>query len=385
MRKGVHISKLASFFGELGVLFKFKRTATVTAITDCALLVVMKQRMDEAISSNAELIKIVEEFAANKEAWWKGQKYVSSQASFGAEFAHDIARKDIRKLPIFASASESFIQSLAMKTKGFVAEENEVIVSIGEESDAIYFILSGVLEVVGANGAIHAEMTDGAFFGEVGVILELKRTASIRAKVKSHIFRLNKSDLDDVISEFPAMAEALEDAASERYALFMQRSKADETVPTVDKKHVPDQFDIEIGSQSLSKLSIFHGVDSSLVAQLSMKMIRKTWNVDEIIIKCGDIGDGMFFLAAGDADVIAENGDVVDEVSGPSAYFGEVALLEHIPRTATVQCTTVCSTYELKQKDFLAVMERFPEIAAKFKETADSRMQKHILRSSIVA
>ncbi|KAI9328941.1 cyclic nucleotide-binding-like protein [Obelidium mucronatum] len=323
--------------------------------------------MDEAINSEPQLSKLVENFAAHKDDWWKDQKYLDSQESFGAEFAHDIARKDLRKVPMFASAPESFIQSLAMKTQCFVAEPNQSIVSIGEESDAIYFVLTGTLQVVGSTGAIHAEMTD------VGVILNLNRTASVRAKVKSHIFKLSKSDLLGVISGYPVMEVALNNAASERYALMNERDRggssgssapkvagAENDGMTQQTQHFPDQFDIEIGTQSLAKLSIFNGVDSSVVTQLSMKMTRKTWPVSEMIIKCGDIGDGMYFLAAGNAEVITEFGEVIDS---------------HVPRTASVKCTSVCSTYELRKRDFLAVMERYTD------ETADARMQKYLMRN----
>ncbi|KAI9328939.1 cyclic nucleotide-binding-like protein [Obelidium mucronatum] len=363
-----------SFFGELGVLYKFKRTATVRALTDCVLLVVTKQRMDEAMDQDPETKKIVEDFAIRKEEWWKTQKYLAQQERFGAEFAQDIARKDLKKVPIFSSAPDSFIQSLAIKTKCFVAEENEIIVSIGEESDAIYFILSGVLEVVGDDGVVHADMTDGAFFGEVGVLMNLKRTASIRAKVKSNCFKLSKYDLDTVVSGYPAMKLALEEVATNRFALFKQRilSRSSDS---------PDQFDVEIGTQSLAKLSIFHGVDTSIVNQLSMKMVRTTWKKGEYIIECGEVGDGMYFLAAGDAEVISEFGDVIDKVSGPSAYFGEVALLEDVPRTASIKCTSVCSTYGLKKSDFLSVLESYPAIAGHIKETAGARMHKYLMRN----
>ncbi|KAJ3080858.1 hypothetical protein HDU99_007235, partial [Rhizoclosmatium hyalinum] len=106
-----------------------------------------------------------------------------------------------------------------------------------------------------------------------------------------------------------------------------------------------------------------------------MKMIRKTWEKDEKIIVCNAAGESMFFLAAGNADVITEFGDVIDTVSGPSAYFGEVALLEQVPRTATVKCSSVCSTYELRKDDFKAVLSKYPQIANQIKNTADERMQ----------
>ncbi|KAJ3339699.1 hypothetical protein HDU83_007511, partial [Entophlyctis luteolus] len=72
---------------------------------------------------------------------------------------------------------------------------------------------------------------------------------------------------------------------------------------------------------------------------------------------------------------MTEFDEVIDEVSGPSAYFGEVAIIEQVPRTASVRCTNTCSTYELRKDDFKSVMDKYPDIAKKIKQTAEIRMQ----------
>ncbi|KAJ3375212.1 hypothetical protein HDU84_000637 [Entophlyctis sp. JEL0112] len=169
------------------------------------------------------------------------------------------------------------------------------------------------------------------------------------------------------------MRETLTEAANERFALFESRTKA----LNVKNEEVPDQFDVEVGEQSLMKLSLFRGVDQWVIHELAIAMIRKTWEKGEVIIQSGDIGNSMFFLAAGEADVITEFGEIIDHVQGPSAYFGEVAMMEHVPRTATIRCSTGCSTYELRKNDVRSVMEKYPDIDTHIKETAHYRMQKY--------
>ncbi|KAJ3070696.1 hypothetical protein HDU98_006297 [Podochytrium sp. JEL0797] len=370
------------FFGELGVLFRIKRSATVLAKTDSTMVVVTKQKLDEIVEAHPSVRNLVESFSLNKETWWKNQQYVSGQAQFGAEFARDLARADIKKLAIFANAPDAFVDSLATSIKCLVYEPNTNIISIDEESDAMYFILDGTVEVVGSTGSVHAEMSHGAFFGEVGVLLDMKRTASIRAKVQSHVFKLAKEDLDRVTRDFPSMKTILKEAADERYQMFKQRtSVVSGGNKTEGDAHVPDQFDMEVAGQSLAKLSLFERVDKSVLSELAMKMIRKTWEKEEKIIVCNAAGNSMFFLAAGNADVITDFGEVIDKVSGPSAYFGEVAIIEQVPRTATVKCTSTCSTYELRKDDFKSVIGKYPQIVAQIKNTADERMQNYLMRS----
>ncbi|ORY50731.1 camp-binding domain-like protein [Rhizoclosmatium globosum] len=380
--KEVSVMKPVTFFGEMGVLFEFKRTATVVAKTDCVVVIVTKQKLNEILSlpQHEEAKKLVESFAADKESWWKTQHYVTVQQGFGAEFAHGIAREEIKKLGIFASASDSFCDSLSMRVKCIKYQLGENIINIGEESEAIYFLLKGSVEVIGPTGAINAEIASGSFFGEVGVLLNMKRTATIRAKEECNIFRLSKQDLDEVVVEYPSMKAVLKAAADERFEYFKQRT-TDSGKHQSSEHHTPDQFDLEVGSQSLAKLGLFKGVELSVLSELSMKMIRKSWESGSLIIKCDTVGTSMFFLAAGNANIISEFDEVIDSVSAPSAYFGEVAILEQVPRTASIKCTSVCSTYELKKEDFAAVMERYPEIAIQIKATAHERMQNYLMRS----
>ncbi|KAJ3074734.1 hypothetical protein HDU98_010419 [Podochytrium sp. JEL0797] len=357
-----------TFFGELGVLFKFKRTATVVAKTDCIVVVVTKQKLGEILTVHPAVKALVDDFAANKEAWWSKQQYVSSNKNFGAEFANEIAPPD------------AFCDSLAMKIKCVVFKSGETIVSVGEASDAMYFILKGAVEVVGPDGAINAEIGNGSFFGEVGVLLGMKRTASIRSKGESNLFKLTKKDLDDAVVEYPIMKSVLKVAADERFELFKKRS-APAAGGDSKEEHVPDQFDMEVGSQSLAKLSLFKGVDKSVLSELAMKMIRKTWTTGEYVLKCNDLGNSMFFLAAGTAHVLSGIDELIDSVSGPSAFFGEVAIIQEVPRTASVRCTSTCSTYELKKEDFGDVIAKYPQISKQIKAIADERMQNYLMRS----
>ncbi|KAJ3249153.1 hypothetical protein HDU78_007115 [Chytriomyces hyalinus] len=365
-----------AFFGELGVLFPFERTATVIAKTDCVLAVVTKQKLDRIIDAADPAVQMsMQEYSIVKETWWKKQQSVSAYEKFGAEFVNDIAKKDIRELEIFSGTPDSFIDTLAMTMSCLVFKADENVIELNADADAMYFVLSGTVEVVGSSGDVHAEIGAGSFFGEVGILLDMKRTASIRAKVESHLFKLAKSSLDMVVTDYPLVKEKLEIAAQERVLLFEERTH------TATNEAVPDQFDVEVSEQALSKLSFFEGVESHVVSELALLMIRHTWEPSQLIITCGQSGDSMFFLTVGSAQVITEFGEVVDMFEAPDAYFGEVAIVEQVPRTASVKCVTTCSTYELKKEDVTSAMRRYPIIAQRIKETANMRLQNYLMRN----
>ncbi|KAJ3028495.1 UNVERIFIED_CONTAM: hypothetical protein HDU68_001563 [Siphonaria sp. JEL0065] len=279
------------------------------------------------------------------------------------------------ELDLFSEAPDEFVDKLATTMKMLVFQANENIISINDPADCMYFILQGVVQVIGGTGIVHAEMQTGTSFGEVGILLNMNRTASIRAKQECHVFQLTKGNLEKVVVIYPIMKEKLKTAADERFALFKLRTNGSKVAQQ------PDQFDIEVGEQSLAKLGIFSRVDLSIISELAAMLIRKTWKKGELILKCGDTGTSMFFLAAGNADVVSEFGELLESVSGPSAFFGEVSLLEAVPRIASVKCASICSTYELRKDDFNQIMKKYPDIAGLIKETADNRMQQYLMRN----
>ncbi|KAJ3227654.1 hypothetical protein HDU81_006553 [Chytriomyces hyalinus] len=366
------------FFGEISVLFGLPRTATVIAKTDVSLTAVTKSALDSIVADSPVAQKLLSDFKLHREIWWEHQQYVWSDNRLSSDLAMEMGRKGIKKLELFSGASDEFVNKLASTMKCIVFRENENIISVHEDADSMFFLISGAVQVIGSSGIVHAEMHAGASFGEVGILLSMKRTASIRAKEECYAFKLTKESLDKVALEFPAIKQRLKAAADERFNLFKTRASGTDIRM---QKHVPDQFDLEVGEQSLSKLGILANVDASIISELAFLMIRKTWKKGETIIQCGDVGTSMFFLASGTIDVISEFGEVLDTACGPSAYFGEVAIIEEVPRTASIKCTSICSTYELKKEDVRRVMSKYPEIAQQLKETADSRMQQYLMRS----
>ena len=89
----------------------------------------------------------------------------------------------------------------------------------------------------------------------------------------------------------------------------------------------------------------------------------------------------MFFLAIGKVEIVTEFGQVIDTAEGPSSWFGEVGILQDLPRIATIRCTTDCSVYQLQQSDLMKMMDKYPEIKRTIEDTSKERLQAHLMRS----
>ncbi|MCL2440672.1 MAG: cyclic nucleotide-binding domain-containing protein [Treponema sp.] len=72
---------------------------------------------------------------------------------------------------------------------------NEVIFSIGEDADAMYFIESGKVEVLGTDDEPLNEIEEGNYFGEYAVLTGNKRLSTIRSKGGVLVYRLNTKDV----------------------------------------------------------------------------------------------------------------------------------------------------------------------------------------------
>jgi CRP/FNR family cyclic AMP-dependent transcriptional regulator len=86
------------------------------------------------------------------------------------------------------------------------------------------------------------------------------------------------------------------------------------------------------------------------------------------IVRQDEHGDSMYLLVSGRAKVIHHTGDREVELAElkPGEFFGEIALVDHGPRSADVEAITDCRLYKITQATISAIAGVYPTAAFKF-------------------
>ena len=130
----------------------------------------------------------------------------------------------LRKTSIFEGFSDTFYRAVASRMKPKFFLPGDIIFYQGDIGNEMYTIVHGEVEVCNGDCTkIFDTMGPGKGFGEIALILETTRTASIRAKSYVDVYFLKDIDLSKTMNFFPELAGKLEKVAEERLAMIRAR------------------------------------------------------------------------------------------------------------------------------------------------------------------
>lgn len=95
----------------------------------------------------------------------------------------------------------------------------------------------------------------------------------------------------------------------------------------------------------------------------------------ELVFREGDLGDFVYMIRRGRAEVVrqTESGEQSLAILGPGECFGEMAVLDKKPRSATVRCLDALDILALPSGDFAALSENVPDLRQGFERVARAR------------
>jgi CRP/FNR family transcriptional regulator, cyclic AMP receptor protein len=123
----------------------------------------------------------------------------------------------------------------------------------------------------------------------------------------------------------------------------------------------------------LHRIPLFAGFDRHHLERLGMLTEEVDVPAGKVLIRQGELGDDLMIIYSGRV-AVDRDGATVNRL-GPGEFFGEIAVIERGPRTATVTAETPCRLLVINHRDFHAVMDEFPEVAVRVLLTLAQRLR----------
>jgi CRP-like cAMP-binding protein len=109
---------------------------------------------------------------------------------------------------------------------------------------------------------------------------------------------------------------------------------------------------------------------------LALHLLNVGYRTGQVILREGRVGAAFFVLVSGSVEVVKESSGsepVVLATLGAGEFFGEIATMQHMPRSASVRALQDTKCLVIWRLDFDSYIRRFPDVAAKVESALSAR------------
>ncbi|MDA1138575.1 MAG: cyclic nucleotide-binding domain-containing protein [Planctomycetota bacterium] len=239
-------------FGEQSAMNFYPRSATVRAAEPCVLLEMLRP-----------VLQIL-------------QKNPAFKQEMEEKYKERALANQLRGMPIFKSLTPEFIDELREKVELIRYEPGDTIFSEGDPADALYIVRLGFVQVMkrfpGGDLTL-AYLHKGTYFGEMGLLGEMLRTATCNALDHVEVVRISAVDFRIMLESFPEIEAKFRTQMQDRE----EQNRAIAEAGMVSDQNMTDFLD-----QGLMK------AQSLLLLDLD-----KCTRCDECVRACADAHDGV--------------------------------------------------------------------------------------------
>ena len=125
----------------------------------------------------------------------------------------------LRRVPLFAGIEPARLKLLAYTSDVVTYRASQVLFKMVDVGDAAYVIIKGDAEVIISSDKGEfpiAVLHDGDFVGEIAILCDTPRTATVRAKTELKALRIRKEPFFELLHQFPEMAVEMTRLLAER-------------------------------------------------------------------------------------------------------------------------------------------------------------------------
>jgi CRP-like cAMP-binding protein len=264
-------------------------------------------------------------------------------------------------IPLFSDLPRDAFMALTERMDLRVASVDEALITEGEGGDSMFIIIQGRVKICrradDGSELILAELSDGAFFGEMALLSDAPRSASVVCTEETMLFSISRELVADMTAQYPTVGEVMRRFHKNRLITnLLKTSPIFAPFSTSDKKTLIEKF--------------------------------KSRQVDEgtFLITREKPGDGLYVVLSGRCEVIDHDADGRDMVIAElkeGDVFGEMSMLWNKKTCASVRATTTCTVMRLPRAEFNEVIMTHPQILETLSAMSERRALQNERRQAI--
>jgi voltage-gated potassium channel len=244
----VKLARYVPGFGLVAAVFRAERRALFAALVVLAVLLVLSSGLMFVLEHDAQPTVFT---SIPKTMWWGivtiasvGYGDMTPVTPFGrlfggvviligiatfavpagllaTGFAAELKKRDfvvtwraVAQVPLFAGLDAHVIAEIARLLRPEIMPPRYAIIRRGDAADAMYFIVSGEVEVELSRGAV--PLRNGQFFGEIALLYDRARSATVTAVTECHLLVLEVRDFRNLTQRYPEIEAAIRKVAAAR-------------------------------------------------------------------------------------------------------------------------------------------------------------------------
>ena len=259
----------------------------------------------------------------------------------------EIAPSEIPPIPLFSDLDKGAFIALTERMGLHQAEPGEILIAEGEYASSMYIVIQGkvrvVREVDEGKELKLAELSDGAFFGEMALLSDAPRTASVIAIEETMLFEISRDLLAEITKEHPSVEKVMKRFHRNRLLTNLLRTSP------IFAPFSPDE-------------------KKTLIEKFKSRTL----------ITVDQPGDGLYVLLAGRCEVLSKDAQgrkVVLAELKEGDVFGEMSMLWKNRTSAAVQTSTPCIVLRLPKADFDTLIMTHPQVLEALSELSQARTE----------
>ena len=251
-------------------------------------------------------------------------------------------------LPVFGQASNEQLREIFLLARPVRLADGEVLIRENDYTDSFLAVCRGRLQILRkGEGEVEkpvAQLTPGSFLGEMGLISGRRRSATAVAAGEALVLEVPRKAMLKLLRLAPGSKRVID-------SFFLLRALGNV---------------LGTGLDSSSERDLWRLAGRSKLVEVDR---------DEVLFAEGSPSDALYLLRSGMLKLTKLSGDkeIVLTYLVAGNFFGESALLDDSPRTATVSAIFPSELVVLQRSDFLGFLESHPEVRGRLLEDLSER------------